>query len=295
MSAFTLWGVFPIYFRALQSVPTFEILCHRIFWSVLSLAVFLILFTRLSGLKQMFSRPKLLMGLALSAVLIASNWLTYIWAISVHRALETSLGYFINPIVSIILGMLILKERLKPIQLTAVIIALIAVAILTISYGSFPWIAFTLAFTFGFYGLVRKLLAVDPMNGLFVESLLLFPLAVAALLFMNHQGSLAYLSNGSMVTALLTLAGIVTVIPLWLFVVAAKRLNLSTVGFLQYIAPTLQFLIAVFVFKEPFTSLHLLVFGLIWFALALYSLDSIIRRNGDVIQKPISLFVDTER
>lgn len=277
VGAYALWGVFPIYFKAVADVPALEVLAHRIVWSVLLVAGLLSLQRGWRLVGRAFARPRLLLALAASALVISANWAVFIWAVADGRILECSLGYYINPLVSVLLGVLVLRERLKRVQWLAVAMAAIGVAIEVISFGTIPWVALSLAVSFALYGLIRKTAPVDPVTGLFIETLLLSPAALIFLAVLAGQGEGAFLTQGWRLDALLLLAGPITALPLLLFVAGAQRIRLSTVGLLQYIAPTGHFLLAVFVYREPFTPVHLATFAFIWLALAIYTL-SILRR-----------------
>lgn len=275
LTAFIIWGLAPLYFKAVGSVPSSEIVAHRVLWSAVFLAGLLALWPAAGGfgaIARLRGQPQLLRLLALTALLTGSNWLVFVWAISADLLVEASLGYFINPLVSVLLGRIFLGERLRPLQKLAVALAAAGVLWRVGQVGSLPWIALFLALTFGFYGLLRKRAPVDAVSGLFVETLITAPLALAYLGWLAAQGTLAF-GHGAFTDWLLPAAGVLTAVPLMLFAVGAQRLPLSTVGFLQYIAPTLNFLLAVLVFREPFDAGQLLGFALIWAALALYSLD----------------------
>ncbi len=273
--AFIVWGLAPLYFRALASVPPFEIVAHRVLWSALLLAGLLACVPFTGGfarVRAVWQQPRLLALLALTSLLTSSNWLVFIWSIDAGRLLEASLGYFINPLVSVALGAIFLSERLRPLQALAVAIACAGVGWRVWQLGSLPWIPLFLAGTFGLYGLLRKRAPVDAVSGLFVETLLVAPLALAWLGWLHHQGNLAF-GSGGVTDWLLPLTGVITAIPLMMFAVGARRLPLATVGFLQYIAPSLNFLVAVLLFREPFDTTQLVGFALIWLALAVYSAD----------------------
>lgn len=275
LTAFTIWGLAPLYFKAVGSVPPVQIVAHRVLWSALFLAVVLALWPGVGGFRsiaRLRSQPQLLRLLALTALLTGSNWLVFVWAIAAGRLVEASLGYFINPLVSVLLGRIFLGERLRALQKLAVALAAAGVLWRIVQVGSLPWIALFLALTFGFYGLLRKRAPIDAASGLFVETLITAPLALVYLGWLAAQGSLAF-GHGAPTDWLLPAAGVLTAVPLMLFAVGAQRLPLATVGFLQYIAPTLNFALAVLVFREPFDAGQLLGFALIWAALALYSLD----------------------
>lgn len=270
--AFTIWGLMPLYFKAVGSVSPGEIVAHRVLWSVVFLLALLALWRGFDGLRRLMAQPRLIGQLALSASLTGSNWLVFVWAISENRLIEASLGYFINPLVSILLGRLVLGERMRPLQQAAVALACAGVAWRVWQVGTLPWIALFLAITFGLYGLLRKRAPVDAINGLFVETLVTAPLAIGWLIWLASRGSLQF-GQDLATDALLPLAGVLTAVPLMLFAIGAQRLPLSTIGFLQYLAPSINFVLAVFLFREPFDAGQLAGFALIWAALAVYSVD----------------------
>lgn len=282
VAAFLIWGLAPLYFKAVGSVPPFEIVAHRVLWSLVFLAALLAFWRGFEGLWRLRRDPRLVTLLALTSLLTGSNWLVFVWAISVDRLLEASLGYFINPLVSMLLGAVFLGERLRPLQRIAVMLAALGVAARVWQVGSLPWIALFLAGTFGVYGLLRKRAPVDAINGLFVETAVTAPLALAWLAWLSHTDRLHF-GTELATDLLLPLAGVLTAVPLMLFAVAARRLPLSALGFLQYLAPSLNFLLAVLVFREPFGTGQLLAFALIWTGLAVYSLDlvRVSRRNAE--------------
>ncbi|NQV46725.1 MAG: EamA family transporter RarD [Rhodospirillaceae bacterium] len=279
ITAFSLWGGYPLYFKAIKHVPAFEIMSHRVIWTVLFLGIVLVLRGRMSEVRRVFADLKLLRTLMLSSLLVSANWLVFIWAVGQERVLETSLGYYINPLVSVALGMIFLKERLNRWQFLAVALAVLGVGNMVVQFGAPPWVALSLAFLFGIYGLVRKVAPVGSFTGLFVETLLIAPPVLAYLIYLAIDGSGSFLAVDRTTDTLLVFSGLLTAAPLVLFAFAAKRLRLSSVGFFQYIAPTGHFLIAVYIFTEPFTDAHLITFGLIWLALAVYSVDSITERR----------------
>jgi len=272
IAAFCFWGLAPIYFKWVAAVPASEIVAHRVLWSVVLLALIQLVRRQLSRVKAVFAQPRLLATLSLSALLNSANWLIFVWAIAHDQVLETSLGYFINPLLSVLLGALVLGERLRPWQIAAVGIAAAGVLWRIEGVGHLPLVALMLALTFGFYGLLRKRAAVDAITGLLVETLLVLPFAVGWLLWRMHVGD-AWIGRDLTVEWRLPLAGIVTATPLLLFAVGARRLPLATLGFLQYLAPSISFCLAVFVFREPFSTKQFMAFALIWLALALYSAD----------------------
>lgn len=270
--AFVIWGLAPLYFKAVAAVPASEIVAHRVIWSVLFLAALLALRRQGGALRAVFADRRLLATLFVTAVLTGSNWLVFVWAVTHNKVLEASLGYFINPLLSVLLGRLFLGERLRPWQKLAVGLAAVGVLWRIVAVGQLPFIALFLALTFGFYGLLRKRAPVDAISGLFVETLLVLPIALAWLGWRAHTGELFW-GVDIAVEALLPIAGVLTATPLMLFAVGARRLPLATVGFLQYLAPSLNFLLALFVFHEPFDTARLLGFVIIWIALGVYSVD----------------------
>lgn len=271
--AYGLWGFSPLYFKAIQYVPALDVLGHRVVWSALLLAALLGLRGRLGEILDVLRDFSRLRWLIVSGTLIAANWGMYIFAVQSDRILEASLGYYINPLVSVLLGMLFLKETLRPWQWVAIALAAVGTLNLVISAGVVPWLSLFLAFSFGFYGLVRKAAPVPPLLGLFVETLLVTPAALLFLFWLNTTGEGAFGSIDRFTDLMLIAASLVTALPLLWFTNGAKRLRLSTMGLFQYIAPTVQFCLAVFLYGEIFTTAHAITFGLIWFALMLYTFD----------------------
>jgi len=271
--AFACWGAFPLYFKTLQAVPPLEMMAHRIVWSCGFVALLLAAQRRWSWIGPAFADRRLLAGCAASAALIALNWFLYIWAVVNGRIVEASLGYFINPLVNVLLGALVLKERLRAGQQLAVGVAALGVAWLTWQAGALPWIALALAASFGLYGLLRKTAPLGALEGLAMETLLLGPLAALALLWLALQGQSAFVQGSPGLQALVVAAGPITAIPLLLFAAGARRIPLSLLGILQYIGPTLQLLVGVWLFHEPFEPARRIGFIAIWAALALYSAE----------------------
>jgi chloramphenicol-sensitive protein RarD len=274
LGAYLAWGFVPAYFKLLTHVPPVLVLSHRIVWSVLFLAILLTAQRKWNEVRAAIQSKRTLLALIGSTTAIAVNWYVFIWAITHHMLLQASLGYFINPLVNVFLGVVILRERLRPGQFVGLVLAVVGVLIPTLAAGGVPWVALSLAFSFGLYALLRKTASVAPLAGLSIETAILFP---AALMFVSGLISLPAahpISTGSY--ALLIAAGVVTAIPLLLFAAGARRLPLSTLGFLQYISPTCQFLLAVVAYHEPFTSRQLLSFAFIWAGLAAYTVESIL-------------------
>lgn len=273
-AAFGLWGVAPIYWKLLDHVPAFETIAHRIVWGAVTFAVILLYQRRLRAAIFLLRNPRLRAALLVTTVLIGINWLIFIWAVVSDHVLEASLGYYVNPLLSVALGALVLGERLNRVQMICVALAALGVVILAAGHKGFPWIPLTLAVTFAAYGLIRKVTPVASADGLFIETALCVPLCLAYILWLAHTGAGASASAGWPTWALLLIAGPFTAAPLLFFNLAARRVRLSTLGLVQYLAPSLQFLLAVTLFGEPFTPVHAVVFGLIWTGCALFSWDS---------------------
>lgn len=274
LSAYLLWGFLPVYFKLLGDVLPTEVVAQRVLWSVVFLAGLILVRRRWSQLRAALGNPKALRILAVSALLIGVNWLIYIWAIGANHVLETSLGYFLNPLVNVVMGVLLLKERLTRAQGLAVGLAALGVAVLAVSAAAGLWISLALALSFASYGFLRKIAPVDSLEGLMVETMLLAPIAGLYLLWLGERAAFGTEVDLSL---LLALGGVVTAVPLLLFAAGARRLRYSTLGLLQYVAPTIQFLLAVLAYGEPLTTAHLVCFALIWTGLAIYATDSLRR------------------
>lgn len=272
IGAFTAWGVLPLYWKSLKEVPSPQILAHRILWSFV-FVVILLKSRKRPPLGESFNSTGRMLYSLLSACILGTNWFIYIWAVNANHVVEASMGYFINPLISVLLGVLILRERLSFWQILSVLIALGGVSYITVRYGRLPWIALSLAFTFGFYGLLRKTSHVDSLNGLAFETAALSPAALAYLVVMGIEGKGSFGTASPLLHLLMIGSGVVTAVPLIWFAHGARRIPLSTVGFLQYLAPSLQLFLGAVVFGEPFTRVHLVSFSLIWGALCLYSLS----------------------
>jgi chloramphenicol-sensitive protein RarD len=270
LSAYIMWGCFPLYFALFEGVPALEVVIHRVLWSCVFLAVIVTFLKRWPPVRAALARPKKLGFVLGCAVLIAVNWGVYIYAVESRQVLQASLGYFLTPLVNVGLGMLVLKESISRLQIVAVVLAAIAILYQLLLLGVVPWITLVLAFSFGTYGLLRKQVALDGLSGLFVETLLLLPVGILALAALSYAGA-SHFGIDTATTLLLLSSGIVTAIPLLAFAGAARRLRLSTVGFLMYINPTIQFFIALMVFSEPLSTEKLTSFVMIWVALGLYS------------------------
>lgn len=273
--AYIIWGVLPLYIKALQGIAPFEILLHRMVWSLVFLGLILAVRRHWGWLRQAWSSPRLLMGFIASALLLCGNWFLYIWAVSTNRVVDASLGYFINPLFSVLLGVVFLHERLRPGQWLAIAVATAGVAWLTFAAGQLPWIALALAATFGGYGLMRKTAALGTLEGLSLETLLLFPFAAGALAWMAHTGRADFPDASLGTQLLITMAGPVTAVPLLFFAAAARRIPLSLLGLLQYTGPTLQLLLGVWLWHEPFPADKQIGYAMIWVSLAMYAVEGI--------------------
>jgi len=271
--AYLLWGMLPIYWRALAGVPALEILLHRIVWSLVVVLVLLALRQEWQWLADGLRHPAVFRVFLITAALLAVNWLVYLWANNNSHIVETSLGYFITPLVSVVLGLLVLHERMRPGQWLSVGIAALGVLFLVLTAGGTLWISLVLALSFGFYGLLRKTARLGSLEGLTVEMAILFLPALAYLLYLSSSGQAAFGAGDASTTALLAFSGVVTAVPLLLFAAGARLVPLTTLGLLQYIAPTMQFCIGVFIYHEPFDQARLLGFSIVWLALAVYSAE----------------------
>ena len=276
-AAFILWGLFPVYFSWLKDVPVLQVIAHRVVWSCLVLASVLAVRHEWTYLLAVLKNAAVMRRLALSALLISVNWSVYVWGVTHGHVVEASLGYFINPLVNVLLGVLVLSERLNPAQWLAVLLAATGVAYLTVMTGAVPWIALTVALTFGLYGLVRKIVAVEALPGLAAESLLMLPFAAGFLLWCQATGTGAFGHGGGWRTVLLLGCGPLSALPLFLFAYGARRIPYSLVGLIQYISPTLQLASGVLILHEPFERTRALGFALTWLALAVIATDSLLR------------------
>lgn len=281
--AFTSWGLLPLFWKSLDTIPALEILCHRMLWSLLSISLVLGVARRFTRTIHAIRSPRTLVLFSVSGLLIGCNWLIYIWSVNNNFLVESSLGYFITPLVNILLGKIFFKETLRPIQKISVLLATIGVALLTVRYGQFPWIAASLAVTFSLYGLLRKIATAGALEGLFVETMLLALPALLYLLSLEHTGTRSFFLLTLDQQILLALAGPLTVLPLYWYTKGARQIRLATLGIMQYCAPTLQFLLAVFVFKEPFSYEQLQAYLFIWTALALFSIEGLITHRNTIV------------
>lgn len=275
-TAFLIWGLSPIYWKVLQNIPAFEIVMHRVIWSFLFLIIILVLQSRWNEFTAAVKNRHTLLVLLPTTILLGSNWFIYIWAVNNEHILQASLGYYINPLVNVLLGMIFLREKLRPLQAVSLVLAGVGVLYLTLHYGKFPWIALFLAFAFGCYGLIRKVVPVSSLVGLSVEMLFLSGPALIYIVFLDSTGTGALFHKSIKIDLFLMGAAFLTAFPLLLFTLGARRLNLSTVGFLQYLAPSCMFLVGVFLYDEPLSNAQILTFVMIWTALCIYSTDSAI-------------------
>ncbi|NOH71178.1 EamA family transporter RarD [Vibrio pectenicida] len=286
IGAYTMWGIAPIYFKAISQVSPLEILSHRVVWSFVLLTVLLHFGRRWRGVRDVSRSKSKMLYLISTALLVGVNWLIFIWAVNSNHMLDASLGYYINPLLNVVLGMLFLGERLRKLQWFAVALATCGVAVQLIAFGSVPMVAIALAFTFGLYGLLRKKVSLDAQTGLFIETLVMLPAAAIYLLWIADSPTSDFALNSLTLNILLIAAGIVTTLPLLCFTGAATRLKLSTLGFFQYIGPSLMFLLAVLVYGETFTTDKAITFAFIWGALVVFSFDGLKNNKRSRVTKP---------
>ncbi len=278
IGAYTMWGIAPIYFKSIAEVSPLEILSHRVIWSFFLLAALLHFGRHWRSVRDIIKNKTKMMFLVSTAILVGANWLIFIWAVNSNHMLDASLGYYINPLINVLLGMVFLGERLRKLQWFAVVLAACGVLVQLIVFGSVPVVAIALAMSFGFYGLLRKKVSVEAQTGLFIETLVMLPAAAIYLLFIASSPTSNMLDNPMQLNTLLIAAGVITTLPLLCFTGAATRLKLSTLGFFQYIGLSLMFLLAVLIYGEPFTSDKAITFAFIWGALVVFSFDGL-RKN----------------
>jgi len=270
LGAYILWGFFPIYWKLLHDVPALQVIGHRIGWSFIFLVAVILLTRQWNDFRSAIRKPRTIGIYAIAGVLLSINWLVYVWGVNAGFIVETSLGYFINPLFSVLLGVIFLRERLRSAQWVPIAFAAAGVIYLTMTYGRLPWIALSLAISFGLYGLVKKLAPLGSLYGLTLETAIVFPAALAYLAFVGFAGTGAFLREDPLTNLLLIGTGVVTSVPLLMFASAARQISLTMVGVLQYIAPTLQFLIGVFIYHEAFDHSRLIGFSLVWLALIIF-------------------------
>jgi chloramphenicol-sensitive protein RarD len=281
--AYFTWGLFPMYWKALQDVPALQLLGHRIVWSFAFMIILVLLLRQGKAFRSEISSPRILLVYGIAAVFLAINWLTYVWAVNAGYIVETSLGYFINPLLSMLLGVVILRERLRPLQWIPVGLAAAGMLYLTFAYGYFPWIGITLALSFGIYGFVQKVAPLNSLHSVTLETMILFLPALLYLLYVEGTGQGAFLHSGTLSNLLMIGAGVVTAIPLLMFAAATQRITLFMIGVLQYIAPTMYFLIGVLVYGELLTTERLIGFGIIWLALIIFAVEGYSSHRTQVI------------
>jgi chloramphenicol-sensitive protein RarD len=286
IGAYAMWGFFPIYWKLLQHVPAVELLSHRIAWSFIFLIIIILISKQWNEFRSLINTKTFRIYL-IASVLIAVNWLVYVWAVNAGHIVETSLGYFINPLLSVLLGLIILREKLRSAQWIPIVIAFIGVIYLTITFGRLPWIALGLAFSFGFYGLTKKLAPLSSVFGLTLETGILLIPALVYLTMREADGTAAFLHTGLTADLLMIGAGIVTTIPLLMFASAAKQIPLTMIGILQYLAPTIQFLIGIFVYKEDFDTTRLIGFSIVWLALIIFWVENFMANRVPKTPLPI--------
>jgi chloramphenicol-sensitive protein RarD len=284
LTVYLLWGALPLYMKALAHIPPAEVVAHRVLWSLPIAAAMVVAVGRTGALRAAIASRRMLGQAALTAALVSVNWGIYVWAIGAGRTLDAALGYYINPLFSVALGAVVLGERLSRAQTGALVLAALAVGLLTWEAGQLPWVALSLTLTWGLYAYFRKTLPIGPNQGFLLEVLLLAPPALAYAAWLEATGAGHFVGAGLSNTALLLGCGVVTAVPLLIYANAAKRLRLSTIGMMQYIAPTIVFLIAVFVFREPFTPVRLVAFAMIWAGLVLYSAGALRAARGQAVR-----------
>ena len=284
MLAYAIWGLFPLFWRLLQAIPASQIVAHRIIWSWLVLMAVVLLTRQWRAFRSVIDR-RVLISYSASALIISVNWLVYIWAVNANHVVETSLGYFINPLISVFFGTVFFKEKLRPLHWLSLAIATAGVVYLTFHYGRIPWIALALAVTFSLYGLIKKVAPLQSLFGLTLETAVLVLPAFGFLLLGEQQGNGAFTSIHFHTYLLLLLAGIVTAVPLLLFASAAQRIPLTLIGILQYIAPTMQILLGIFFFHEPFSATQLTGFGMVWIALAIFVASSLLTWRREIVER----------
>lgn len=290
LAAYVMWGLFPLYFKALEHIPSLQILAHRMVWSLVVVVLLLAVLKRWSWLSILRKQPAVLARFALSALLLSSNWGIYIWAVNSNHVVDASLGYYINPLVNVALGSVLLHERLRGMQWVALAIAAIGVTVMALEVGHVPWISLSLALSFGGYALLRKTAPLGALEGLAVETAVLFPLAVLYLFWLSAHGQNAFAAADASTRWLLVAAGPVTTLPLLLFAAGARRMSMTLLGVLQYITPTLQLGLGVWLYHEPFAAAKVIGFGLVWAGLAVFLLDGLRAAWGrprTVLQPPL--------
>ncbi|MCX8128750.1 MAG: EamA family transporter RarD [Clostridia bacterium] len=274
-SAFGMWGLLPLYWKLLNKVPAYEILAHRVFWSFIFVGMILVIGSKAAKVKEAIKDRKSMLFITICSLMIGINWFLYIWAVNSNHIVESSMGYYINPLMSILFGMTVLKEKFGFWQYTALISAAGGVVYITVQFGSLPWIALALSVSFALYGLFKKMVRLESAVGLFLETSILAPAAVVFLITKQTEGSAAFLNSSLTVNILLACSGLVTATPLLLFAKGAKKVELSTIGFLQYISPSISLILGIAIFKEHFSKTHIVGFGFIWTGILVFSLSQL--------------------
>lgn len=286
VGAFGIWGLNPLYFRLIRQVSAPEIIAHRVIWMVILMLLAVAAMRRFPVLLGFMRNPRTMALLAVTAILIAINWLTFTWAVTHEHVLDTSMGYFINPLANVFLGMIFLGERLRPGQILSVTLAGAGVVYMIIQHGTLPWIAIVLPISFGLYGLLRKQIEVDSINGLLIEAIILSPLAIAYLIYLGATSEIIFLQESWGTRLLITFCGPITIAPLVLFASCVRRIPLSTVGIIQYLAPSTTFLLGVFAFREPFDAVQLTTFACIWCSLIIFTTEGILHNRSESRKQP---------
>lgn len=281
LAAWLIWGLFPLYWRSLSPATPLELLAHRVVWAVLSVAIVLFVVKRWREVFAVFRSRRDALVLVAASIAIGVNWGMFIYGVNADRTVEVSLGYYVNPLVSVLMGVWFFAERLRPLQWAAIAIATAAVVVMTVEVGRFPWLAMSLAVSFGVYGLLKKISPTAPLTGLMVEALILLPAALALLGYLLAKGQSSFGHHGVVHAGLIMLMGVVTAVPLVLFAVSAQNIPLSTLGVMQYITPTMQFLLGVAVFREPMSPARWAGFGIVWLALVIFSYDALRQAQRD--------------
>jgi chloramphenicol-sensitive protein RarD len=282
IAAYSLWGLFPLYWPLLEPAGAVEILAHRIFWSLVVMLGLVVAVRRTARLRVILGSPRTRRILAIAAVVISLNWGTYIWAVNNDHVVEASLGYFVNPLVTVLMGVVILRERLRRLQWAALALAGVAVLALTVQYGRPPWVALVLAFSFGSYGLAKKKANAGAVESLTVETMVVSPVALAYILWLSATGASSFTGHGPGHAALLASTGLITAVPLLCFGGAATRVSMTAIGLMQYVTPTMQFLIGVLVYHEPMPAMRWVGFGLIWVALAVFTFEALTHHRRQI-------------
>ena len=285
LGAFTIWGLNPIFFKWVKHVSVYEIIAHRIVWMCIMMLIMLLATRRWTQLKPYITDKRMVGMLFVTALLVSTNWLVFTWAVTHDRVLHTSMGYFINPLVNVFFGMLFLRERLRPGQAISVALAGSGVLYMIIQHGTLPWVAMALPFSFGLYGLLRKKIPIDAFNGLLIESLVMLPFVLSYLVFLGMREEMVFLQEGMKTKGLLMFCGVVSLVPLLCFTAGVRRIPYSTIGIMQYIAPSMTFLLSIFLFKEELDKVQLVAFIFIWISLIIFAIEGIMHNKKSFIEE----------